>query len=125
MAGARADPTLALREVQDNVLGRVRRTPSRWYLRPWREGALVRERAGMWLWPLMASIRLRTAFRQHWKRLFAVVGGAISLAALEFHDVISRTTSDDLGVILVLYGVGLGALNAYTFRPRAQAERSR
>ena len=88
----------------------------------------------MWLWPLMASIRLRTAFRQHWKRilvgafvgwLFAVVGGAIALAALEFHDVISRPTSDDLGVILVLYGVGLGALNAYSFRPRAQAERSR
>ena len=88
----------------------------------------------MWLWPLMASTRLRAAVRQHWKRilvgafvgwLFAVVGGAIALAALEFHDVISRTTSDDLGVILVLYGVGLGALNAYTFRPRAQAERSR
>jgi len=94
----------------------------------------MRERAGLWLWPLMASARMRAGFRQHWRRilvgafvgwLFAVVGGAITLAALELHNVISRTTSDDLGVILVLYGAGLGALNAYTFRPRPRAERSR
>lgn len=94
----------------------------------------MRERTGLWLWPLLASARLRAGFSQHWKRilvgafvgwLFAVVGGAIALAALELNHVISRTTSDDLGVILVLYGVGFGALNAYTFRPRPHAERSR
>jgi len=71
--------------------------------------------------------------RQHWRRILvgafvgwslAVVGGAIGLAVLELNDVISRTTSDDLGVILVLYGVGLGALNAYAFRPRVEAERA-
>ena len=79
-------------------------------------GELVRERTGLWLWPLLASARLRAGFSQHWKRilvgafvgwLLAVVAGAIALAALELNHVISRTTSDDLGVILVLYGVGL------------------
>ena len=84
----------------------------------------------MWLLPLLASARLREGVSQHWKRILvgafvgwlcAVVGGAIALAGLELHNVISRTTSDDLGVVLVLYGVGLGALNAYTFRPRATA----
>jgi hypothetical protein len=92
------------------------------------------ERTGFALWPLLAWGRLRAGVREHWKRilvgafvgwLIAVVGGAIALAALEVHDVISRTTSDDLGIIVVLYGVGIGALNAYTFRPRAQAERAR
>lgn len=93
----------------------------------------MRERSGLWLWPLLASTRLRDGVRQHWKRilvgagvgwLFAVVGGAIALASLELHHVISRSTSDDLGVVLVLYGVGLGALNAYTFRPRPAGERT-
>jgi hypothetical protein len=87
----------------------------------------MRERSGLLLWPLLASGRLREGVRQHWKRvlvgafigwLCAVVGGAVALAALELNHVITRTTSDDLGVVLVLYGVGLGALNAYTFRPR-------
>jgi NADH:ubiquinone oxidoreductase subunit 5 (subunit L)/multisubunit Na+/H+ antiporter MnhA subunit len=90
----------------------------------------MRERGGLWLWPLLASARLREAVSQHWKRILvgafvgwlcAVIGGAVALAGLELHNVISRTTSDDLGVVLVLYGVGLGALNAYTFRPRATA----
>jgi NADH:ubiquinone oxidoreductase subunit 5 (subunit L)/multisubunit Na+/H+ antiporter MnhA subunit len=88
------------------------------------------ERSGLWLWPLMASVRLRTALRQHWKRilvgafvgwLFAVIGGAIALASLELHHIISRATSDELGIVVVLYGVGVGALNAYAFRPRAIA----
>ena len=88
----------------------------------------MRERGGLWLWPLLASARLRGGVRQHWKRILvgafvgwlcAVVGGAIALAGLEVRHVISRSTSDDLGVVLVLYGVGLGALNAYTFRRRA------
>jgi NADH:ubiquinone oxidoreductase subunit 5 (subunit L)/multisubunit Na+/H+ antiporter MnhA subunit len=90
----------------------------------------MRERSGLWLWPLLASARLREGVSQHWKRILvgafvgwlcAVVGGAVALAGLELHNVISRSTSDDLGVVLVLYGVGLGALNAYTFRPRATA----
>lgn len=82
---------------------------------------------GAWVSALGASIRLRLAIRTHWRRilvgafvgwLFAVVGGAFALASLEFHHFITRTTSDDLGVIIVLYGVGVGALNAYTFRPQ-------
>jgi drug/metabolite transporter superfamily protein YnfA len=86
----------------------------------------MRDRDRLWLWPLLAAVRLRSAARQHWKRIvvgaavgwvFAVVGGAFALASLEFHGVVSRTTSDELGIVLVLYGVGLGALNAYTFRP--------
>ena len=90
----------------------------------------MRERSGLWFWPLLASGRLRDGVRAHWKRilvgaslgwLLSVVGGAIALAALEIHDVISSATSDGLGIIIVLYGVGIGALNAYAFRPRATA----
>jgi hypothetical protein len=93
-----------------------------------REGALMKERSGLWLWPLMAGARLRAGVHEHWKRilvgafvgwLFAVIGGAIALAALELNHVISQATSDGLGIIIVLYGVGIGALNAYAFRPRA------
>jgi hypothetical protein len=67
--------------------------------------------------------------RQHWKRIlvgafvgwiFAVIGGAFALAWLEFQQVITRSTSDELGIVLVLYGVGLGALNAYALRPAAE-----
>jgi hypothetical protein len=84
----------------------------------------------LWLWPILATARLRAAARQHWRRillgafvgwLFAVIGGAFTLASLEFHHVIGQTTSDELGIVLVLYGVGIGALNAYALRP-AQAQ---
>jgi hypothetical protein len=80
----------------------------------------------LWLWPILATARLRAAARQHWRRillgafvgwLFAVIGGAFALASLEFHQVIGHTTSDELGIVLVLYGVGIGALNAYALRP--------
>lgn len=83
-------------------------------------------RNSLWWWPLLASIRLRAAVRQHWRRIvlgavvgwvFAVVGGAFALASLEFHHVISPATSDEVGIVLVLYGVGIGALNAYALRP--------
>jgi hypothetical protein len=88
---------------------------------------------GLWLWPVGALVRLRGAVRTHWKRIlvgaavgwiFAVIGGAFALASLEFHHLISRSTSDGLGVILVLYGVGFGAIFAYAFRPRAASHRS-
>ena len=46
-----------------------------------------------------------------------MIGGAFALASLEFHHLISHSTSDELGVILVLYGVGFGALLAYVVRP--------
>ena len=80
------------------------------------------------MWSLLASQRLGSAVRQHWKRvlagafvgwIFAVIGGAFALASLEFHGLVSSTTSDELGIVFVLYGVGIGALNAYTFRPAA------
>jgi hypothetical protein len=94
----------------------------------------VRDTKALWLWPIVASVRLRSAVRHNWKRIivgafvgwtFAVVGGAFALASLEFHDIVSRDTSDELGIVLVLYGVGLGALNAYTFRPAARRSPSR
>ena len=84
-------------------------------------------RDGLWLWPIGAFVRLRSAVYMHWKRIlvgafvgwiFAVIGGAFALASLEFHHLISRSTSDGLGVILVLYGVGFGALFAYVLRPQ-------
>lgn len=87
---------------------------------------------GLWYWPIGALVRLRGAVRAHWRRIlvgaffgwvFAVIGGAFGLASLEFHHVISRSTSDDLGVIVVLYGVGLGALLAYVFRPQSAMRR--
>lgn len=89
----------------------------------------MKDRNALWLWSLLASQRLRSAAREHWKRvlagalvgwLFAVVGGAFALASLEFHGLVSGTTSDELGIVIVLYGVGVGALNTYTFRPAAQ-----
>jgi hypothetical protein len=78
------------------------------------------------LWAYVALGRLRGAVRTSWRRiiagavmgwLIAVVGGAFALASLEFHGVVTRTTSDDLGIIIVLYGVGAGALFAYAIRP--------
>ena len=83
-------------------------------------------RNALWLWPVLAWARMVTALRQQWKRIlvgaivgwvFAVVGGAFALASLEFHHVISQSTSDEIGIALVLYCIGFGALNAYAFRP--------
>ena len=77
---------------------------------------------------ILAGMRLRSAVRQHWKRIlvgaaigwaFAVVGGAFALAGLKVRGVLSRNTSDELGIVIVFYCMGLGALNAYTFRPSA------
>lgn len=88
------------------------------------------KREGLWLWPIGAFVRFRGATRAHWKRIlagafmgwvFAVVGGAFALASLEFHGVVSRATSDELGIVVVLYGAGAGALFAYAIRPGATA----
>lgn len=89
------------------------------------------KRDGLWLWPIGALVRLRGAVRGHWRRilagaflgwLFAVIGGAFALASLEFHGFVSRATSDELGIVIVLYGVGMGALFAYVVRPTAVQE---
>ena len=79
----------------------------------------------LWLWPLTAFTRLRGAVRMNWKRIlvgafvgwiFAVVGGAFALASLEFWGLVSRNTSDSLGIATVLAGMGLGALISYAGR---------
>jgi len=99
------------------------------YLCEWKRGLWVDDGNPLWLRALGASIRLRSAVRHHWKRIlvgaaigwvFAVVGGAFALASLEFHHVISPSTSDEVGIVIVLYGVGIGALNAYALRPTRQ-----
>jgi NADH:ubiquinone oxidoreductase subunit 5 (subunit L)/multisubunit Na+/H+ antiporter MnhA subunit len=78
------------------------------------------------VWVRIEFARLGDAVRCHWRRilvgaivgwLFAVVGGAFALATLEFHGLVSNSTSDELGIVIVLYGVGIGALNAYALRP--------
>jgi hypothetical protein len=82
-----------------------------------------------YVWARIELARLVDAVRGHWKRIllgalvgwvFAVVGGAFALASLEFYGFVSRATSDELGIVIVLYGVGIGGLNAYTFRPVRQ-----
>lgn len=84
------------------------------------------------LWLYLAAGRLRRAVRTSWKRILAgalvgwvlaVVGGAFALASLEFHGIVTRTTSDELGIVLVLYGVGAGALFAYAIKPVEPARR--
>lgn len=82
-----------------------------------------------YVWARIELTHLTAAVREHWKRIFvgafvgwviAVVGGAFLLAGLEVKGLVSSTTSDELGIVIVLYGVGIGALNAYTFRPACQ-----
>ena len=82
------------------------------------------------LWLFVELGRFRDAIRTSWRRIFAgafvgwllaVVGGAFALASLEFHGIVTRTTSDELGIIIPLYGFGMGALFAYVIRPAARA----
>jgi len=86
----------------------------------------MQDRKALWLWPFLAWVRLRSAVGSHWRRIlagaaigwvFATVGGAFALASLEFHHVISPSTSEEFGIVLVLYCMGFGALFAYTVRP--------
>lgn len=88
--------------------------------------APVSRRSRVFLWPFLESRRLSDAFGRHWKRILlgafagwivASVAGAVTLAALEVAGLISRETSDALGIVIVLGGVGLGALIAYAMRP--------
>ena len=86
----------------------------------------MRSWSTIWLWPLDATHRLRTAVGQYWRRIlvgalvgwvYTTVGGAFALASLEFWGFVSQQTSDELGIATVLAGVGLGALIAYAGRP--------
>jgi len=52
----------------------------------------------------------------------AVVGGAVILATLEYQGVVSRSTSDGLGIAIVLSGAALGALIAYALRPAPRVD---
>ena len=76
----------------------------------------------MVLWPILAVNRLGDAFRCHWRRILvgafvgwivAVVVGAVALASFEAVGFLSRDTSDALGIVVVLGGVGIGAMIAY------------
>lgn len=76
-------------------------------------------------WSRIELTRLKDAVRGHWKRILlgalagwiiAVVVGAVALASLEAAGFVSRETSDEFGIVIVLYGVGIGALNAYALR---------
>jgi hypothetical protein len=78
------------------------------------------------VWTRVELNALVEAVQRQWKRIlvgaivgwiFAVVGGAFALASLEFHGLVSQTTSDELGIVIVLFATGLGALNAYALRP--------
>jgi hypothetical protein len=78
------------------------------------------------VWSFLAIGRLSAALRRHWKRvllgafvgwILASVVGAVALVALEILGLVSRETSDALGIVVVLGGVGLGALIAYALKP--------
>lgn len=84
----------------------------------------LRDRA--FLWPFFETRLFWAALSRYWRRILvgglvgwvvAVVGGAVILAALEYQGVVSRSTSDGLGIAIVLGGTALGALIAYALRP--------
>jgi uncharacterized YccA/Bax inhibitor family protein len=86
-----------------------------------------------YVWVRIELTRLTDAVRQYWKRILvgafigwivAVVGGAFVLVGLEKEGLLSQSTSDDAGIVIVLYCVGIGALNAYVFRPARERSRA-
>jgi hypothetical protein len=86
-----------------------------------------------YVWVRIELTRLTEAVRQYWKRILvgafigwivAVVGGAFVLVGLEKEGLLSKSTSDDAGIVIVLYCVGIGALNAYVFRPARERSRA-
>ena len=71
--------------------------------------------------------RFFSAVTGYWKRILvggvvgcicSILGAAIALAWLEVHGVVSKATADEIGPLIVFYGIGIGALNAYVFRPK-------
>lgn len=84
-----------------------------------------------YVWARIEVTRFAEAVRQYWKRILigafigwiiAVVVGAFVLVGLETEGLLSQSTSDEAAIVIVLYGVGIGALNAYALRPaRARA----
>jgi hypothetical protein len=88
----------------------------------------------VFMWPFLETRRFFGAVGRYWRRilvgafvgwLVAVVLGAVALALLELEDVISQSTSDGLAIVIVLGGVGLGALGAYAIRPSRPEVRGR
>ena len=100
--------------------------PRFWIRDPGRGATEVNRSDRALLWPFLAMNRFGEALRRHWKRILlgaftgwvvAVVGGAVTLAALEALGIVSRRASDALGIAVVLGGVGIGALIAYAVKP--------
>lgn len=83
-----------------------------------------------YMWPFLETRKFFAALGRYWRRILvgafvgwfaAVVLGAVALALLEVGEVISRTTSDALAIVIVLGGTGLGALSAYAMRAPREA----
>ena len=91
----------------------------------------LRSRDRAFLWPFFETRLFWEALGRHWKRILvgalvgwvaAVVGGAVILATLEYQGVVSRSTSDGLGIAIVLGGAALGALIAHALRPAPRVD---
>ena len=92
----------------------------------WAAAAPLKSWGRVVLWLSLAIRRFGEALHRYWKRILlgafvgwivAVVVGAVALAVLEALGLVSRQTSDALGIATVLGGVGLGALIAYALKP--------
>jgi len=91
----------------------------------------LRSRDRAFLWPFFEARLFWETLGRHWRRILvgalvgwvvAVVGGAVILATLEYQGVVSRSTSDGLGIAIVLSGAALGALIAYALRPAPRVD---
>jgi len=91
----------------------------------------LRPRDRAFLWPFFETRLFWAALSRYWRRILvgglvgwvvAVVSGAVTLAALEHQGFVSRSTSDGLGIAIVLGGTALGALIAYARRPAPQID---
>lgn len=87
----------------------------------------------VWLTRLyVATLSLREAVREYWKRiavgvfcgwLIANVLGALALVAFESAHLIAIEDSNELGAALVFMGMGVGGMVAYVAKPQ-RAERA-
>lgn len=91
----------------------------------------LRPRDRAFLWPFFETRLFWVALGRYWRRILvgalvgwvvAVVGGAVILATLEYQGVVSRSTSDGLGIAIVLGGTAIGALIAYALRPAPRVD---